>query len=301
MSTEENSPRFDGSPRTESSAGTLRGSGDKSFTQSMKTDDSMPLLDPKDVSRASSAFSAVRKTKWWVVVMLLAVEAFERWCFYTLAGTVSQIATIKFDKSPASAKSLANAFSMVVYLMPLIGGAIADNLFGNMWTTAGCCCFYICGMVLVSIGAGTESQVVFFIGLYAMISMGTGLKAVLMNLAADQIIQKPQQTDKEFAATRQVFFNSWYACIQVGSLIANMLMTTIATQGLGPIPEDKGFMWAYIIAGVVFAMGFAMFVIACFGLRKSSMKGRCWDKSYNKKESPIKQVWNSVWQSAKKG
>jgi len=139
--------------------------------------------------------------------------------------------------------------------MPLLGGTIADNFFGNMWTTGMCCLCYIAGMVCVSIGTGLESEALYYTGIYALISTGTGLKAVLMNLAADQIIQKPGQTEADFAATRQVFFNSWYACIQVGSLFANMLMTTIATQGLGAIPASKGFMWAYIIAGGVFICG----------------------------------------------
>ncbi len=168
------------------------------------THESMPLL---------IAAGPEIKTKWWVIALLISSEIFERWCYFTILLTIPQISTWLFDTKPAAAKGLANTFCMMVHIVPLLTTILADEYFGNMVTSGMCIHLYIAGLISISLGAGYEYLSLYYLGLFAFIFLGTGLKQTLLNLAKGQLVKGITQSQKDFDKEEQRFYNVWHVGI----------------------------------------------------------------------------------------
>ena len=148
---------------------------------------------------------------------------------------------------------LAQLFSAVVYVTPVVGAYIADVYLGRYLTILFFCVIYIFGLVLVTFGAWPSapsldkaapltnttdgsvapfyidvglSRALSFIGLFLCVSLGAGgIKSNVVVLGADQF-ELPQQ-----AVEQAAFFNWFYWSINIGATAAYLFLTNMALHG----------------------------------------------------------------------
>ena len=253
--------------------------------------------------------SYVERTRWWVLGFLFVFNGLERLMFATVHSTSSEILTSDFNVLPSSAKSMTNGFLTVVYLMPLFCGICADNWLGNVWMVLISCAFYICGGVLLCWAAGIVDQTLYLLSLYTFISVGAGVKSTLVNLAADQIVRKEGQTDESYQVTMSSFFNLWTAAINIGAIFSFTLLSQIATEGLGAIPQSKGYMWAYILACCALGFGIICFLFSVPFLRPSTTRGRICQRHVDEENGvvadqqpfPFSELVQCIWNDGMNG
>jgi POT family proton-dependent oligopeptide transporter len=114
--------------------------------------------------------------------------------------------------SDRDAAPIYSGFKMAVYLLPLLGGFLADRFFGKYWTLVGFSIPYVLGHFIL----GIESTTALFIAL-SLLAIGSGVTKpnipTLMGLTYDQ--QRPGQERLLSAAFRWFYFS-----VNVGALIS---------------------------------------------------------------------------------
>ena len=156
-------------------------------------------------------------------------------------------------------------FVAACYLLPLVGGYVADNFFGKYWTIVGFSLPYILGHVIL----GIESTPYLIVAL-SLLAMGSGVIkpniSTLMGLTYDQ--QRPGQ-DK----LRSDAFAIFYGAINVGAAISSFAMPAIRTR----YSYQVAFLFPaalMVIAFLVFAAGKRFYGIEPPKTRKSEEEGR---------------------------
>ncbi|XP_039779103.1 protein NRT1/ PTR FAMILY 8.3-like isoform X3 [Panicum virgatum] len=124
------------------------------------------------------------------------------------------------------------------YLTPLIGATLADSYWGKYRTIAVFSTIYFLGMAALTLSASVPSfmppqcvgsicpqptlpqYLVYFVGLY-MIALGAGgIKPCVSSFGADQF----DDTDPVEKRKKGAFFNWFYFCINIGSLISGTVL-----------------------------------------------------------------------------
>lgn len=171
---------------------------------------------------------------------LFFAELWERFSYYGLHALIILYMTKELAFSDEQAISLFATYGALVYLMPILGGIISDQLLGKRK-----CIF--AGGVLIAIGHfihAVSHPMAFFVGL-ALIISGTGLfKANITSLVGDLY----EANDKR----RDAGFTLYYVGINIGSLLAPILC--------GYIGERVGWGYGFSLAGVGMMLGLVAFV-----------------------------------------
>ncbi|CAG5123017.1 unnamed protein product, partial [Candidula unifasciata] len=146
----------------------------------------------------------------------------------------------------------------VAYIIPIIGGFIADSYFGRIKTILGAACVYIAGTVLLPAsaidyeswgweGLTTNGRTAMFMTGLALVAIGTGgIKANVGPFGAEQV----EVLGKEAI---QSFFNWFYWVINVGALIAY--------TGVAYIQQNISFAWGFFVPLVSMIFAISVFVI----------------------------------------
>ena len=93
-----------------------------------------------DKQQPDEPIKAQKANKLWGVCMyILIVEMCERFCFYTLYNIYPQYLYMagpgKNGLGQGTANGMKQSFKMLAYLAPLLGGYLADNVWGRYKTT----------------------------------------------------------------------------------------------------------------------------------------------------------------------
>jgi len=187
-----------------------------------------------------------------VCIFILVVEMCERLCYYTINGTFRNYLEdcgAHIDQSPAT--SLSSCFSMLSYMFCLLGGYIADNVWGRYKTIFVFAIVYCLGVCVVTLAASpsiidTEiSIVIYLLGAFVLVALGTGaIKPNVMNFGAEQY----DENDEEERKQQQTFFSYFYLCINVGCVFAYGYTVNAATADAKTDQAGSGFFRAYLIA-----------------------------------------------------
>jgi POT family proton-dependent oligopeptide transporter len=144
-------------------------------------------------------------------------ELAERSCFYGIRAILLLYAIDELGYSEKNASTIVSLYIAACYLLPLLGGYLADNLFGKYGTIVGFSVPYIIGQLLLSIDSqqvfGISPRVFLFVSL-ALLAMGSGVIkpniSTLMGLTYDKY--RPGQTQ-----LRSDAFAFFYMAINIGA------------------------------------------------------------------------------------
>lgn len=210
-----------------------------------ETPASAQASEPMDVSsrsllRKCTSYLAAHPTGFWFIFW---GELAERCSYYGMRAilTLYMIDALGIEKDRAS--SIMGLFIAGCYLLPLVGGFVADNYFGKYWTIVGFSLPYILGHVIL----GIESIPYMVIAL-SLLAMGSGVIkpniSTLMGMTYDQ--QRPGQE-----RLRSDAFAIFYGAINIGAAISSFAMPWLR--------EHFGYSIAFLFPAGLMAMAFGFF------------------------------------------
>jgi POT family proton-dependent oligopeptide transporter len=191
------------------------------------------------------------------IAFIIGNEGCERFSFYGMRNILtaflisSLLLYLPEDIRAGEARHIFHNFMIGVYFFPLLGGFVADRLWGKYNTILVFSLIYCLGQAFLAIFDTNPTG--FFIGL-SLIAFGSGgIKPLVASFCGDQF----NETNKRLA---KVVFDYFYWIINFGSLFATLLMP-LFLRSLGPavafgIPGVLMF-----IATVVFWLGRRHYVI----------------------------------------
>ncbi|WLA22172.1 oligopeptide:H+ symporter [Xanthomonas citri pv. glycines] len=175
------------------------------------------------------------------IPFIIGNEACERFSFYGMRNILVQflitsllLQEISGPGREAEAKHILHSFMIGVYFFPLLGGWLADRVFGKYNTILWFSLVYCAGHACLALFEGSRDG--FFLGL-GLIALGAGgIKPLVASFMGDQF----DQSNKHLA---KVVFDAFYWIINFGSLFASLLIP-LALKNLGPA-------WAFGIPGIL--------------------------------------------------
>ena len=179
---------------------------------------------------------------------IIANEGCERFSFYGMRNILTPflISTLLlFLPQPdraGEAKHVFHTFVIGVYFFPLLGGWIADRLFGKYNTIFWLSLVYVAGHACLAIFENNLQG--FYLGLF-LIALGSGgIKPLVASFVGDQFDQSNRNRAK-------VVFDAFYWIINFGSFFASLLMPIFL--------RDYGAAVAFGIPGLLMAIATLVF------------------------------------------
>eukprot|EP00466_Bigelowiella_natans_P018770 jgi/Bigna1/81161/fgenesh1_pg.78_\ len=194
-----------------------------------------------------------------VCIFILVMEMCERLCFYGLTGSIKVLFQSRFGYNSFQAGALTNVLPSFVYITPLIGGCVADELMGRFKTIAifGIIYLVAVSMMSYSVYPGQESKTLFMFSCFGLLSLGSGgIKANVVTLGGDQFDDR----NPAHVPQKEQFFNYFYWSINIGAGVSYGYLAQMATNGSGDIPAEYGFFWSFTICAIALALALITFL-----------------------------------------
>lgn len=139
----------------------------------------------------------------------------ERFGYYTMLAVFALFLQANFGWSEGLTGTVYSSFLMLVYFLPIAGGAIADKIGFNKCVTIGIIVMFL-GYLFLSVpaGAGLVAIMVMAAALL-MISIGTSLFKGNLQVMVGKLYDAPEMQGKRDAA-----FSIFYMAINIGALFA---------------------------------------------------------------------------------
>jgi solute carrier family 15 (oligopeptide transporter), member 1 len=170
-------------------------------------------------------------------------EFAERCSYYGMMGILAVYMSDELGLGEGTSGLNMSLFIGGCYLLPLLGGYLADKYFGKYWTIVGFSVPYIFGHVVL--GIETIPALVFAL---ALLALGSGMTkpniSSLMGMTYDQ--QRPGQE-----RLRSNAFAIFYMAINIGAAISTFLMPVIQ--------EEYGYRIAFLFPAALMAIAFVIF------------------------------------------
>ncbi len=139
----------------------------------------------------------------------------ERFGFYTMVSIFVLFMQAKYGLSSATAGTIYGIFMFCVYFFPLLGGYLADRVFGYGKTISLGLIVMFLGYLLLAIPTRFETGFGLVLTALAVIALGTGLfKGNLQALVGNLY------DDPKYSALRDRAFNLFYMGINIGAMFA---------------------------------------------------------------------------------
>lgn len=172
-------------------------------------------------------------------------EFAERCSYYGMRAILTSYMMDRLGMSPADAGSYFFMFVAGCYLLPLVGGFIADNYLGKYMTIVAFSIPYILGHVIL----GIENIPCLFIAL-SLLAMGSGVIkpniSTLMGMTYDQF----RPGDNELRTTA---FSLFYMAINIGAALSQIAIPWIRT--------NHGYWVAFLFPAALMALAFVIFAM----------------------------------------
>jgi len=198
--------------------------------------------------------------------VLFFTEMWERFSYYGMRAILILFLVAKIDDdgwgwSRSEAYYLFGWYVMLVYLLPLLGGWLADNKWGHVKTVVIGASIITLGhasMAISDLQIGMDLRFIFYIGLL-LIVLGTGLFKPNMSSIVGKMYS-PQSKKKDGAYT------IFYMGVNAGAFIGTLLV--------GWIGETFSWTWGFGLAGIFMFFGLLQFYFArsVFGKAASEPK-----------------------------
>ncbi len=136
----------------------------------------------------------------------------ERFGWYTMMAIFTYYLQERFGWTADEAGEVYSVFMMIIYLMPIAGGFLADRLLGYGRSVAIGTVIMAAGYALMAV---PSDQVWFLVLALSVICIGTGLFKGNLAVLVGNLYEKP-----ELAGLRDAAFNIYYMGINVGAFFA---------------------------------------------------------------------------------
>ena len=182
----------------------------------------------------------------------------ERFGYYTMLAVFALFLRANFGLDAGVAGAIYSTFLGLVYLMPLVGGMMADKFgFGKM-VTIGITIMFV-GYLLLSLPLGGDTfAMLAMLAALLFISLGTGLFKGNLQVMVGDLYNDPQ-----YAAKRDSGFSLFYMAINIGALFAPTAAVKIkewAEQSLGFNGNDA-YHFSFAVACASLILSIAIYYI----------------------------------------
>ncbi|XP_055915649.1 peptide transporter family 1 isoform X1 [Eupeodes corollae] len=192
------------------------------------------------------------------VGFIISNEFCERFNYYGMRTILVLYLNRELGYSTDSSTVIFHIFTMFVYFLCILGAILADSLLGKFKTILYLSMVYVCGSVLVTLGAvptwHLPATTFTMLGL-ALIALGSGgIKPCVSAFGGDQF-KMPEQVKQ--AAT---FFSLYYFAINAGSLISTTV-TPILREDVRCFGKQECYSLAFAVPAVLMILSIIIFVL----------------------------------------
>ena len=206
----------------------------------------------------------------------------ERFGYYTMIAVFALFLGANFGLTEGQAGTIYSVFLALVYLFPLVGGALADKFGYGKMVTIGIVVMFL-GYLIMSIPLGGDlfALIVMVIALL-LISLGTGLfKGNLQVMVGDLY------NDPAYANKRDSGFSLFYMAINIGALFAPTAAVKIKNwaETIGFSSND-----AYHFSFAVACVALVFSIIVYYAFRKTFIHVEGGKAAAGAKEEQVKEL-----------
>ncbi len=180
----------------------------------------------------------------------------ERFGYYTMLAIFVLFLQANFGWSEGLTGTVFSTFLMLVYFLPIVGGAVADKIGFGRCVTIGIVVMFL-GYLLMAIPAGAGSTAVaIMIGALLMISIGTSLFKGNLQVMVGKLYD-----NAEYAGQRDAGFSIFYMAINIGALFAPTAALKLmdwAQHTMGANEQDA-YHYAFAVACVSLLVSIAIY------------------------------------------
>lgn len=180
----------------------------------------------------------------------------ERFGYYTMLAVFALFLQANFGWSEGVTGTVYSTFLMLVYFLPIAGGAIADKIGFNKCVTIGIIVMFLGYLFLaVPAGAGVAAITVMAAALL-MISVGTSLFKGNLQVMVGNMYDAPEMQGKRDAA-----FSIFYMAINIGALFAPtaaIKVMELAQNSFGAT-EAESYHYAFAVACLSLIVSMAIY------------------------------------------
>lgn len=173
--------------------------------------------------------------------LLFFVEMWERFSFYGMRALIVLYMVQKLMMSTEEAGNIYGWYTGLVYLTPLLGGYLADNIFGQRKCIAAGACFMVLGLLLLAFGPKS----LFLLSLLLMVIANGLFKS---NISSVLGLLYGNDSEKKDSA-----FTIFYMGINLGAFFSPLVCGTLAVR--------YGYEYGFAAAGFGMLLGLLLYKI----------------------------------------
>lgn len=210
----------------------------------------------------------------------------ERFGYYTMLAVFALFLQANFGWSEGVTGTVYSSFLMLVYFLPIAGGAIADKIGFNKCVTIGIIVMFL-GYLFLAIPAGANTAAIgIMLAALLMISIGTSLFKGNLQVMVGNLYDAPQMQGKRDAA-----FSIFYMAINLGALFAPTAAIKVmeyAQQNFGAT-EAESYHYAFAVACLSLVISMAIY----YGFRNTFVSVTV-DKKQTTEKNTAKSATNNA-------
>lgn len=180
----------------------------------------------------------------------------ERFGYYTMLAIFVLFLQSNFGWGEGLAGTVYATFLMLVYFLPIVGGAVADKIGFGRCVTFGIIVMFI-GYLLLAIPAGAGAAAITIMSLaLVLISMGTSLFKGNLQVMVGKLYDAP-----EYANQRDAGFSIFYMAINIGALFAPTAATKLHAWAMTALnaSEASAYHYAFGVACLSLVVSIAIY------------------------------------------
>lgn len=202
----------------------------------------------------------------------------ERFGYYTMLAVFALFLQENFGWSEGVTGTVYSTFLMLVYFLPIAGGAIADRIGFNRCVTTGIIVMFL-GYLFLAVPAGNATPAIIIMGAaLLMIAVGTSLFKGNLQVMVGNLYDAPKMQGKRDAA-----FSIFYMAINIGALFAPTAAIEVmkyAQESLGATSAES-YHYAFGVACLSLILSMAIY----YGFKGSYKVALTGDKKSKKASS----------------
>lgn len=195
----------------------------------------------------------------------------ERFGYYTMLAIFALFLQANFGWSTGLTGTVFSTFLMLVYFLPIVGGAVADKIGYGRCVTIGIVVMFL-GYLLMAIPAGAGTAAVsIMVGALLMISIGTSLFKGNLQVMVGKLYD-----DARYTGQRDAGFSIFYMAINIGALFAPTAALKLmdwAQHSLG-VSEQVAYHYAFGVACISLVVSMLIYYAFRFTFAHISTHGR---------------------------